>query len=226
MMRSNDEGFVSRWSRRKQQVQFQGPEDPEMAEVDDEELQLPSVDEVDEAALAEEKLEKLNALTDEDMPSIESLGEESDYSGFMSTNVSEALRTLALQKLFHTPTYNVRDGLDEYDGDYTSFEKLDPSVITADMRHLLEVEAEKALAKSEEQELESQVEEEILETTSVDPDDSKDVNDNENTENENTENEETVKQAVAITDSSTEEIQTSIYANMNATKGAKNTESA
>ena len=38
--------------------------------------------------------------------------------------VSESLRRLALRKLFHGADFNIRDGLDDYDGDYTSFVKL------------------------------------------------------------------------------------------------------
>ncbi len=142
------EGFASRWSRRKQEVVNEtAVEDlPEIIE---------GVDEpVDEETLAEKRLEKLNALTDEDMPDIETLNEDSDFSGFMSTGVSETLRKMALQKLFHGKTYNIRDGLDEYDGDYTSFEKLDPSVITCDMKHILEVEAEKLRLAKEQKEKE------------------------------------------------------------------------
>jgi hypothetical protein len=77
------------------------------------------------------------------MPDVNSLDENSDFSQFMSTSVSEGLRKIALSRLFHGESYNVRDGLDEYDGDYTYFEKLDPNTITADMKHLMEVEAEK-----------------------------------------------------------------------------------
>ena len=150
-MEVEKEGFASRWSRRKQEVANETAiEDlPEILE-SEEEL-------VDEKNLAEQRLEKLNALTDEDMPDVETLNEDSDFSGFMSTGVSEALRKMALQKLFHGKSYNVRDGLDEYDGDYTSFEKLDPSVITCDMKHLLEVEAEKLRLAEEEK-----VKEELL----------------------------------------------------------------
>ena len=136
------EGFASRWSRRKQEV----------AKESESVVEDVAVEEIiiDEETLAEQRLEKLNALTDEDMPDIETLNEDSDFSGFMSTGVSETLRKMALQKLFHGKSYNVRDGLDEYDGDYTSFEKLDPSVITCDMKHLLEVEAEKLRLAEEE----------------------------------------------------------------------------
>jgi len=135
------EGFASRWSRRKQEVANETAVEDLPEIVGDTEVI------VDEETLAEQKLEKLNALTDEDMPDIETLNEDSDFSGFMSTGVSETLRKMALQKLFHGKTYNIRDGLDEYDGDYTSFEKLDPSVITCDMKHMIEVEAKKLLAE-------------------------------------------------------------------------------
>ena len=136
------ESFTSRWSRRKQQV----VEEAEIAVAVEENL-IVEKDIIDEEVLAEQKLEKLNSLTDEDMPDIETLNEDSDFSEFMSTGVSETLRKMALQKLFHGKTYNIRDGLDEYDGDYTSFEVLDPSVITCDMKHILEVEAKKLLAE-------------------------------------------------------------------------------
>jgi hypothetical protein len=77
-------------------------------------------------------------LTDSDMPPLESLGEESDYSGFFSPEVSEELRRLALRKLFHLPAFNVRDGLDDYDDDFTQFAKLG-NVITHEMQRGLQL---------------------------------------------------------------------------------------
>ena len=142
-----NETFASRWSRRKQQVLQEESQDHEL--VDDVGLEKQPLD---PEILREQQLAELNALTDEDMPDLDTLDEDSDYAGFMSTSVSESLRKLALQKLFHGKSFNIRDGLDEYDGDYTFFEKLDPLTITSDMRHLLEVEAEKMLAKKEQEE--------------------------------------------------------------------------
>ena len=77
-------------------------------------------------------------LTDADMPPLESLGEDDDYSGFMSTGVSEELRNLALRKLFRSAKFNVVDGLNDYDDDFTNFEPLG-DIITSDMRHQMEV---------------------------------------------------------------------------------------
>ena len=81
-------------------------------------------------------------LTDADMPDIESLNEDSDFSGFMSSGVSDELRNLALRKLFQAPVFNIRDGLDEYDEDYTYFEKLG-DIVTCDMKHQIEMKEQK-----------------------------------------------------------------------------------
>ena len=150
-MPTDNESFVSRWSRRKQAVTNEQVQTEALQEHEAVELPIAdTTDVIDEVALAEAREAQRNALTDEDMPDIETLNEGSDFSGFMSTNVSEALRKMALRKLFQGESYNIRDGLDEYDGDYTTFEKLDPSVITADMKHMIEVESERLLAKEKE----------------------------------------------------------------------------
>jgi hypothetical protein len=81
-------------------------------------------------------------LTDADMPDIDTLAEDSDFTGFMSPGVSDELRNLALRKLFHAPVFNIRDGLDEYDEDYTTFEKLG-DIVTCDMKHQIEVQERK-----------------------------------------------------------------------------------
>ena len=139
--KSGDESLVARWSRRKLQS---SPDQVDEAFIDED--SRPGIEDdnaLKAAKLREQKLAELNALTDEDMPDLDSLDEHSDFSPFMSSNVSEGLRNLALRKLFHSEGFNIRDGLDEYDGDYTSFEKLDPTTITADMRHRMEIEAKK-----------------------------------------------------------------------------------
>lgn len=82
------------------------------------------------------------ALTDADMPPLESLSADSDYTGFLSPKVSEKLRRAALRRLFHGDEFNIVDGLDEYAEDFTTFEALG-DIVTADMRHMIEVEARK-----------------------------------------------------------------------------------
>ena len=87
-------------------------------------------------------------LTDADMPPVEGLDFGSDFSGFLSPKVSDALRRAALRKLFHSPALNVVDGLDEYADDFTQFEPLG-DLITADMKHQMvqALEREKEAAK-------------------------------------------------------------------------------
>ena len=120
-----DEAFLSRWSRRKQAA-----------------LQPPAQTVVEQSPPEEEPV----YLTDADMPPLESLDENADYSGFLSPKVTEELRQLALQQLFRSACFNVCDGLDDYADDFTSFEKLG-NVMTADLRFRLQQEAEKAAAK-------------------------------------------------------------------------------
>lgn len=132
-------GFLSRWSQRKLQTRDDQelPVEAGLQEADELPADVPAA----EIAAADE-VEKL--LTDEDMPPIESLTEASDYSGFMSEGVSEELRRLALRRLFRSAAFNVVDGLDDYDDDFTSFEKLG-DIVTSDMRFQMEEEARKKM---------------------------------------------------------------------------------
>lgn len=135
-----DEGFIERWSRRKAEAAQAPEESPQ-----------PLVSESTEPEDAEAQAETV--LTDEDMPPLEELGEESDYSGFLSSGVSEQLRKQALRKLFHSAKFNVCDGLDDYAEDYTKFEPLG-DIITSDMKFEMEQAAKRALEAEAEAEAE------------------------------------------------------------------------
>ena len=152
MTTTEKESVLTRWSRRKQ-----ASSNYEKERMDEISAELPN--EPDETAL--DNIENndrvdIHSLTDDDMPDIETLNEESDYAGFLSKNVSEGLRKLALQKLFHSKTYHLCDGLDDYDGNYTVFEKLDASIITADMKHRLEMEAQRSLEEMASEEIDNE----------------------------------------------------------------------
>ena len=71
---------------------------------------------------------------------LESLDEESDYTGFLSPGVSEDLRRMALRRLFHLPQFDIRDGLNDYDEDFRIFEPLG-KIVTADMKYHAERQA-------------------------------------------------------------------------------------
>ncbi len=128
-----DEGFLTRWSRRKQAIRSG-------EEVADEPA-TPS----DAAELEPSQVPEQPELTDADMPPIETLDENSDYSAFLSPKVSEGLRRLALRKLFHLPQFNITDGLNDYDEDYTNLTELG-GIVTHEMRRMLEREKQRAMA--------------------------------------------------------------------------------
>lgn len=151
--RDHQDNFLSRWSRRKQQSDSDTettnnqeaphatphpPSDtPQKAYSHSPATESKPNVETDHSAL----------LTDADMPDIESLNEQSDYSLFMSPKVSESLRKTALRKLFQGEHFNLRDGLDDYDDDYTRFTPLG-GIVTTDMKHQMQVEAQRSLEKS------------------------------------------------------------------------------
>ena len=72
-------------------------------------------------------------LTDADMVPLDSLDGSSDVSAFLSRGVSASLRRAALRRVFRAPKFNVRDGLNDYDGDFTAFAPLGDTV-TCDMK--------------------------------------------------------------------------------------------
>lgn len=80
------------------------------------------------------------------LPDLALLDQDSDYSAFLAPEVDPSLRREALRKLFHSPKFNVCDGLDDYCGDFTQFAPLG-GIVTADMRHHVERAAKELLAR-------------------------------------------------------------------------------
>ena len=152
MTQTQDEGLLSRWARRKQQSTLVSEKEDLDLELQAQGIASPEVDRPDSDSSGESEVP---VLTDADMPPIDTLTEESDFSGFMSGGVSDKLRNLALRKLFSAPSFNIRDGLDEYDEDYTYFEKLG-DIVTSDMKHQMELEE----AEKREQQMEEAAKEE------------------------------------------------------------------
>ena len=159
------EGPLRSWARRKREVARQEKAEDE-ARAHDEHRDaseaagrvLDSTSDASEPDVVEEKV-----LTDEDMPPLESLDENSDYSGFLSSGVSESLRRRALRKLFSSAVFNIPDGLDDYDDDFTSFAALG-DIVTSDMKHQAEMEAERAKRAQARAAPSSDLEEEARET--------------------------------------------------------------
>lgn len=116
-----DESWLGRWSRRKRQAGV-----------------LSAAGAAPTAGIAEPDGRSEELLADEIapaiepeaavLPAIESLDEHSDYRAFMSEKVSEELRLAALRRLFRLPQFNISDGLNDYDQDFTCFKPLGTTV--------------------------------------------------------------------------------------------------
>lgn len=115
------EPFLTRLARRKAVLEDELPA-TESPSTEDEISQSQSDNLVEQTEAGTEEPQK--ELTDEDMPPIEELDEHSDFSQFMSPGVSEGLRRLALRKLFGLPQFDIRDGLNDYDDDFSNMKPL------------------------------------------------------------------------------------------------------
>jgi Protein of unknown function (DUF3306). len=136
------EGVVTRWSRLKTEAR---------------KAEQPTVSPPIEQAPAERGQGNTPPVppkpkTDADMPPLESLDQDAYYGDFLSPGVSEALRRLALRKLFHASKFNVVDGLDDCCANFAGYEPLGDRV-TSDMRHALEQKARRGVTSKPDAEL-------------------------------------------------------------------------
>ena len=148
---------LHRWSKQKTAATEESRQidDRQPEEVVDSQLVAPA-EEVLEEDYQEKNTE--DEATPAELPPLESLGDDSDYSMFMSSEVDESLRKLALRKLFKAPFFNIRDGLNDYDEDFTNFEELG-DIVTSDMKY----HAERKKAEAEQRKLEAEAESEAIE---------------------------------------------------------------
>ena len=146
----NDEtSTLSRWSRLKREAEAEkqsyksavqeaseattaAPELGVQLDTDSAPVDLPEPVPYAQTSIVEPVDQEL-LLSDEDMPELATLTSQSDVSMFFNKGVSNALRSAALKTLFQLPKYNIRDGLNDYDEDYTYFEPLGDTV-TCDMK--------------------------------------------------------------------------------------------
>jgi len=98
-MAQNDEKFLARWSRLKREEAKPVPEKKE------EEAPPPA------------------------LPPVDQLTPESDFSGFMHPKVEDALRRVALKKLFSDPHFNIPDPYEAYSGDWTVGEPISEEML-------------------------------------------------------------------------------------------------
>ena len=102
-MAQDKEAFVSRWSRLKREV-------PEKKR----ELEARKAEEAKPAPV---------------LPPVESLTPQSEFAPFMQPKVDDALRRLALKKLFGDPHFNTPDPFEPFSGDWTVAEAITPELL-------------------------------------------------------------------------------------------------
>ncbi len=106
----NDDPFLSRWSRLKRATKA-GPDRPAAVAIPAEAGSQSPQSQAAEPQAAEPLPAQL--------PPVESLTPESDFTPFMRSDVDPATRRQALKTLFQDPQFNVMDGLDTYIADYS-----------------------------------------------------------------------------------------------------------
>jgi len=65
------------------------------------------------------------------LPPLDKLTPESDFTGFMHPKVDDALRRVALKKLFSDPHFNLPDPFEAYSGDWTGGEPIPAEMLAA-----------------------------------------------------------------------------------------------
>ena len=125
--------FLRRWSRRKQAAR-KPAKDAAPAKPD-----APQIEPDESPAVSRDPNEPSEspAAVDEapDLPDIDSLTAESDFTPFMKPGVPEALKNRALRKLWRiNPVFGRLDGLNDYDGDFT-----DAASVVKDLKTLYKV---------------------------------------------------------------------------------------
>lgn len=140
---AEDEGFFSRWSRRKVQARQSEPlpEEPPRPQVGHtpqvtpaavvaqppsserptpQELGTPSSAPAESGPSPREPLPTLD--------DVRALTPDADFSRFVAPGVSPDVRNAAMKKLFSDPFFNVMDGLDIYIDDYSKPDPLPPDL--------------------------------------------------------------------------------------------------
>ena len=123
------EGFLGRWSQRKQDIRAGKPmAEPEITTkpvaLADKASDPSSAQTSETTAVAEKPEAPLPTMAD-----VHELTAESDFSPFLAKNVSPEVRNSAMKKLFTDPHYNVMDRLDIYIDDYSKPDPIPESML-------------------------------------------------------------------------------------------------
>jgi hypothetical protein len=79
----------------------------------------------------EEQLPEKPATDAPELPPADKLTPESDFTGFMHPKVEDAVRRVALRKLFSDPHFNTPDPFEPFSGDWTVGEPISEKMLKA-----------------------------------------------------------------------------------------------
>ena len=112
-----DERFLSRWAKRKSAAVEKPATSPDLASAAAGPPPMPTSETTDA-----DEAESVEAL---DLPDIENLTAESDFTVFMKEGVPDELRNLALRRMWRlVPIFGELDGMNDYDEDYSVVVKI------------------------------------------------------------------------------------------------------
>ena len=124
---ADPEGRFSRWSRLKTEALENEPPqiDEPLSKFTSENLPVRAEDAELPTSNSEETAEGEEADPAPELPDIETLKKDSDYTPFLAEGVPEAIKKLALRKLWASdPVLANIDGLNDYDEDFTIIEAI------------------------------------------------------------------------------------------------------
>jgi hypothetical protein len=125
------EDFLRRWSRLKHQRAAETPAEP---------VERKPVETAPEAA---------------PLPPVEKLTPDSDFTSFMQPKVEDALRRVALKKLFSDPHFNIPDAFEPFSGDWNVAESIPPEMLaTLNQAKVMLFDKQQEEPKGEEQKAE------------------------------------------------------------------------
>jgi Protein of unknown function (DUF3306) len=122
-----NETFVGRWSRRKRAEPVARTQEDTIIATQAAEAQ--ALQARDEANAQAQNTADAEQKVPADLPPVDSLTKDSDYTRFMQPDVPRASRNAAMKKLFTDPHFNVMDGLDTYIDDYTKEDPIPESML-------------------------------------------------------------------------------------------------
>ncbi|MEZ9127890.1 DUF3306 domain-containing protein [Vibrio splendidus] len=167
--------FFSRWSQRKLD---ESTDEPLEAQQTLEETELTSSDSSSEVspemeAAAPQSLESEALETNEEVnasdvqdPAPEAT-EDLSVAQLLVSEASESVKKAALRKLFLSEEFNVRDGLDDYDDDFSNLKSLSGGVAET-LRDWVKDKTEEETTPEEEQVIDNKTEGEVLEHSESD----------------------------------------------------------